>query len=121
MSSVLPACQQVRAAKVPDHYTSTREGERHREQEEKGPFLTFLGDMEAHPQRCVDDAGGHGLDAETDSGQRIELHDSNTFVKHVSGTLLQSNLNLTGPHAFGPKKIYFGHKILMKQPHDCSY
>ena len=28
---------------------------------------------------------------------------------------------LTGPHAFGPKKIYFGHKILMKQPHDCSY
>ena len=28
---------------------------------------------------------------------------------------------LTGPHAFGPKKIYFGHKILIKQPHDCSY
>ena len=28
---------------------------------------------------------------------------------------------LTGPHAFGPQKIYFGHKILMKQPHDCSY
>ena len=28
---------------------------------------------------------------------------------------------LTGPHAFGPKKIYFGLKILMKQPHDCSY
>ena len=28
---------------------------------------------------------------------------------------------LTGPHAFGPKNIYFGHKILMKQPHDCSY
>ena len=28
----------------------------------------------------------------------------------------------TGPHAFGPKQIYFGHKILMKQPHDdCSY
>ena len=27
----------------------------------------------------------------------------------------------TGPHAFGPKNIYFGHKILMKQPHDCSY
>ena len=30
-------------------------------------------------------------------------------------------LRLTGPHAFGPKKIYFGHKILMKQPHDSSY
>ena len=29
--------------------------------------------------------------------------------------------DLTGPHAFGPKKIYVGHKILMKQPHDCSY
>ena len=28
---------------------------------------------------------------------------------------------LTGPHAFGPKNIYFRHKILMKQPHDCSY
>ena len=28
---------------------------------------------------------------------------------------------LTGPHAFGPKKKYFGHKILMKQPHDYSY
>ena len=25
------------------------------------------------------------------------------------------------PHAFGPKKIYFVPKILMKQPHDCSY
>ena len=31
------------------------------------------------------------------------------------------HLILTGPHAFGPKNIYFGHKILMKQPHDCSY
>ena len=28
---------------------------------------------------------------------------------------------LTGPHAFGPKKIYFVPKILRKQPHDCSY
>ena len=28
--------------------------------------------------------------------------------------------SVSGPHAFGPKKIYFGHKILMKQPHDCS-
>ena len=28
---------------------------------------------------------------------------------------------LTGPHAFGPKYVYIGHKILMKQPHDCSY
>ena len=28
---------------------------------------------------------------------------------------------LTGPHAFGPKNIYFVPKILMKQPHDCSY
>ena len=28
----------------------------------------------------------------------------------------------TGPHAFGPKiYIYFVPKILMKQPHDCSY
>ena len=34
---------------------------------------------------------------------------------------VHSHLHLTGPHAFGPKKIYFGHKILMKQPHDCSY
>ena len=25
------------------------------------------------------------------------------------------------PHAFGPKNIYFVPKILMKQPHDCSY
>ena len=86
MSSVLLACQHVCAAKVPDQYTSTREGERHREQKEKDQFITtLLGGMEAHPQRCVGDAGGHGLDAETDSGQRIELHDSNTFVKHVSG------------------------------------
>ena len=30
-------------------------------------------------------------------------------------------VRLTEPHAFGPKKKYFGHKILMKQPHDCSY
>ena len=38
-------------------------------------------------------------------------------VAPVTGTT-----SLTGPHAFGPKKIYFGHKILMKQPHnDCSY
>ena len=28
---------------------------------------------------------------------------------------------LTGPHAFGPEKIYFVPKILMKQLHDCSY
>ena len=28
---------------------------------------------------------------------------------------------LTGPHAFEPKYVYIGHKILMKQPHDCSY
>ena len=28
---------------------------------------------------------------------------------------------LTGPHTLGPKKIYFGHKILMKPSHDCSY
>ena len=28
---------------------------------------------------------------------------------------------LTGPHAFGPKNIYLVPKILMKQPHDCSY
>ena len=28
---------------------------------------------------------------------------------------------LTGAHAFGPKKIYVVPKILMKQPHDCSY
>ena len=27
---------------------------------------------------------------------------------------------LTGPHAFGPKNIYFVPKILMKQPHDCK-
>ena len=30
-------------------------------------------------------------------------------------------VRLTGPHAFGPKYVYIGHKILMKQPHDCSY
>ena len=35
--------------------------------------------------------------------------------------MFSSDFSLTGPHAFGPKKIYFGHKILMKQPHDCSY
>ena len=29
--------------------------------------------------------------------------------------------DLTGLHAFGPKYVYIGHKILMKQPHDCSY
>ena len=34
---------------------------------------------------------------------------------------MRSDFSLTGPHAFGPKKIYFGHKIPMKQPHDCSY
>ena len=28
---------------------------------------------------------------------------------------------LTGTHAFGTKYVYIGHKILMKQPHDCSY
>ena len=28
---------------------------------------------------------------------------------------------LTGPHAFGPKYVYIGHKILMKQPHDCIH
>ena len=28
---------------------------------------------------------------------------------------------LTGPHAFGPKYLNIGHKILLKQPHDCSY
>ena len=28
---------------------------------------------------------------------------------------------LTGPHAFWPKRNYFGHKILMKPSHDCSY
>ena len=33
----------------------------------------------------------------------------------------QESILLTGPHAFGPKKIYFVPKILMKQPHDCSY
>ena len=32
-----------------------------------------------------------------------------------------SDFSLTGPHAFGPKKIFFVPKILMKQPHDCSY
>ena len=30
-------------------------------------------------------------------------------------------LDSTGGHAFGPKKKYFVPKILMKQPHDCSY
>ena len=24
-------------------------------------------------------------------------------------------------HAFDPKYVYIGHKIRMKQPHDCSY
>ena len=33
----------------------------------------------------------------------------------------RTHVDLTGPHAFGPKKIYFVPKILMKQPHDCSY
>ena len=32
-----------------------------------------------------------------------------------------STILLTGPHAFGPKNIYFVLIILMKQPHDCSY
>ena len=32
-----------------------------------------------------------------------------------------SDFSLTGPHAFEPKNIYFVPKILMKQPHDCSY
>ena len=27
---------------------------------------------------------------------------------------------LTGPHAFGPKNIYFVPKILMKQPDDVA-
>ena len=29
--------------------------------------------------------------------------------------------SLTGPHALGPKCVNIGHKILTKQPHDCSY
>ena len=39
------------------------------------------------------------------------------------GTIIDiiSTILLTGPHAFGPKYVYIGHKILMKQPHDCSY
>ena len=39
---------------------------------------------------------------------------------HVGGRVLQQYIYLTGPHAFGPKNIYFVPKILMKQPHDCK-
>ena len=35
--------------------------------------------------------------------------------------LVAVSRSLTGPHAFGPKYVYIGHKILMKQPYDCRY
>ena len=47
---------------------------------------------------------------------------SNKAEKSSSNPLWATSPSfLTGPHAFGPKNIYFVHKILMKQPHDCSY
>ena len=35
--------------------------------------------------------------------------------------MLQADLVIMLTHAFGPKNICIGYKILMKQPHDCSY
>ena len=43
------------------------------------------------------------------------------FVWRVCRTFCPSEACFTGPHAFGPKKIHFVPKILMKQPYDCSY
>ena len=40
---------------------------------------------------------------------------------HPTSLVVFGCVCLTGPHAFGPKCFYFGHKIVMKQPHDCSY
>ena len=40
-----------------------------------------------------------------------------------SDRFLKKNLNAFNgaPRVWAEKNIYFGHKILMKQPHDCSY
>ena len=40
---------------------------------------------------------------------------------HCLELCIHHSSTLTGPHAFGPKNIYFVPKITMKQPHDCSY
>ena len=42
-------------------------------------------------------------------------------LDEMAGDWRSMDQRLTGPHAFGPKYVYIGHKILMKQPHDCSY
>ena len=49
----------------------------------------------------------------------VDLMASDDGDERLWGALLV--VFLTGPHAFGPKNIYFAPKILMKQPHDCSY
>ena len=40
---------------------------------------------------------------------------------YTASIVTANTLLLTGPHASGPKYVYVGHKILIKQPHDCSY
>ena len=42
-------------------------------------------------------------------------------TQFLSQLIILIRLSLTGPHAFEPKKIYFVPKVLMKQPHYCSY
>ena len=43
------------------------------------------------------------------------------FKKHLTLQILHIFYLKNFLHAFGPKKIYFVPKILMKQPHHCSY
>ena len=43
------------------------------------------------------------------------------FFAFVLGDSIPSRRLLNGAPRVWAEKIYFGHKILMKQPHDCSY
>ena len=58
-----------------------------------------------------------GVRIETGRERSLLLYNSKYNLLEVVNTIF----GLTGPHAFGPKKVYFGNKILMKQLHDCSY